>query len=119
MKLSMLTKRIPFTLETEDGDVELFITQFTVADGEYREKLMKDHWEVKDNDYLGKLNSFNLARIMTSVKRDDGSYFFTGSVDETRALLGKELADALCSEVDKLNPIPMPDETLDIKKKKS
>lgn len=117
MKLSMLTKRIPFTLETEDGDVELFITQFSVGDAEYREKLMKDHWD--NTDYVSKLNSFNLARIMTSIKTDIGDCYFTGSIDDVRSVLSMDIANALITEVDKLNPLPKSDETLDTKKKKS
>lgn len=127
MKLSLVPKSTPLTLETSEGDVELFITKFTVADAEFREELMSSTWKDDSIPDYSKLNRFNIARMMCAVKDKDGNYFFTGSIDDVRKSIAKEIIEEICKEVDVVNPIAIPtvddsgkpETALNTKKKKS
>lgn len=109
MKLSMILPSTPVELETSEGVVELNVTEFTVADGERREKLIRPIFNDENVSYIEKLNAFNIARIMCALKDTDGNYYFHGDdITWVRGKLGKNLADALAQLVDELNPLPVP-----------
>lgn len=124
MKLSLKSRSVPLTLETDDGEFELQITKFSVADAQRREDLMKPFFDDDSLDAYKKLNAFNVARIMCSVKQEDGCYFFPNTIEETLATMDIETANELAKQVDNLNPLPQLDDSkketkLDAKKKKS
>lgn len=109
MKLSMILPSTPVELETSEGVVELKVTEFTIADGERREKLIRPIFDDENVSYIEKLNAFNIARIMCGLKDTDGNYYFHGDdIHWVRGKLGKNLADALAQLVDELNPLPVP-----------
>lgn len=111
MKLSMVLPSIPVEMETSEGILELKVTKFTVADGERRERLVTPVFNDENTSNVEKYNAFYIARIMCSLKYQDGTYFFNdGDVNTVANQLGKELTDALAKLVDELNPLPLPPE---------
>lgn len=111
MKLSMVLPSIPVEMETSEGVVELKVTKFTVADGERRDELISSIVVDEKASLLNKWVAFKIARIMCSLKYQDGSYFFHGDdIKWVANQLGQELSDALASVVDELNPLPLPPE---------
>lgn len=125
MIFSLVTKRTPFTLETSDGDIELFFTEYTIADGERREKLISKIISDDSISDLEKVIRFQVARIMCSVKYDDGNYFFDGEINDVRSLIPEKMISVFEEQVSALNPLPLvnkPEDhetALDAKKKKS
>lgn len=124
-KLSLIRKPTLLTLETSEGDVELHITKFTVNDADRRQKLMNEVFDSKESTELDKFNALQIARLMCSVKRPDGEYFWPGTVAEFKSQnYEMDFVNALIGEVEKLNPLPQltigeTESALDKKKEKS
>lgn len=125
MKLSLITKNKPVTLETPEGDIELVITKFTGHDAQRRANLISEYFEDTNLSNIEKYNGIQIARLMSSLKYADGlDYFLNGSVKDFLGLdYPEEITNALVNEVDKLNPQPALEadekKPLDSKKKKS
>lgn len=125
MKLSTITKRKFIELETSEGDVELYISEMTVADAERQSSLLKPY--ITDDGHVKpgvQLKVFTVARVMSALKRVDNDDYYFGQdtveqcITESSAMpLG--LMNQLNDVVTELNPYPEEDDSLDSKKKSS
>lgn len=108
MRFSTVKNEQPFTLETTQGDIELKFTKFTIQDSIRRNELIEPVVNNENLTNIEKYNQVNVIRLMCSVKRvDNGDYYFPGSVEDFISLnLENEMINALCAQVDILNPIP-------------
>lgn len=125
MKLSAITKRTPIELETSEGEVKLYVSEMTFADGERQAELLKPYFtekgEVKPNTSM---RVFTVARVMSALKYEKtGDYYFgQKTVEQCMAETSGmpfELMNQLNDVVTELNPYPTEDNTLDAKKKSS
>lgn len=124
MKLSMVGKSEPLTLETSEGEVNLMVTELTYNDITRHNELIKHMYDEKNQiKDSAKLIDLTAARVMCAIKNLDGTYYFNQvSVEEYL----EHVADApgdftlqLNDVVTRVNPYQLPEDTLESKKKPS
>ena len=117
LKFNTGVKKKEFELQLADGSTEkAFFTQFNVADSreisEFTKGLLESIKEGSISDIDG-VSELSIKRLQVSVKNESGAYVF--EFDELK-LLPPEVVSLMGDEVDKLNPWPKADETLEEKK---
>ena len=112
LKFNMCVRKKPFVLIDGEGlETQAVFTQFTVEESTEIRKLLSDK---KDLDVIDFSDLINKTRVIHSVKTDSGIHVYD-SIDSLNDMpVG--VVEAMMLEVDKLNPWPKIDETLDSKK---
>lgn len=110
LKLSGVSKSTCFQFEDVDGDVhELKVTQYSVKDHMKLIELQRPLVESKKPEELlspEEVDSIETSRVVCSVKKEDGSYFWDSIADFHDKNYPKDLLESLGAEVLKLNPYP-------------
>ncbi len=121
MKISSVLKRVPITLETSEGDVELQLTEMSIGDNERYMNLIKPFLD-KDGKLKKdtKMSSLTVSRVMCSLKYPDGQYYFDGALESVNVdQYPPGMFIAMNQELSKLDPVVETENTLEAAKKHS
>lgn len=111
LELSTECKSVPFKLDDEP----LVMTEFNIQD---IDRLIELQEPLLGENNLGKINDLMITRVMCSVKKPDGQYYWSDGLESfTEKKYPQNMISKLVEECNKLNPMRF--DTLDTKKKSS
>ncbi len=105
LKLSTQLRRVPFQLEDGAETVDLYVSQYTVADANKMVNMQREL--VNDEGEITEYGSFVASRIVCSVKRvDTDEHYWPTIADFESYVYPNELMTQLDQVVNEVNPTP-------------